>query len=202
MRTVMSAVFATLALSFSAVGSPSAKADEVFELHAANPQPGAEDLEPGLGVYYAYGDVGETNELATAKAWLDRVEEPKRQTLPHLNFEDGPKTLTSDHGVHTLAQIDGYVRLSKGQYTYAIWSNDGVRVALGGEVIYEDDDRHPCDNALGSVTVSAPEDGWYELSILYFNRNGTSCLIIEDENEEPLPPESLAHKKFAGDAKS
>ncbi len=185
-----------LALSVGTFGGASLQAEEgVFELQAANPQPKPEELEAGLAVHYAYGDVGENNELANAEVFLSNAENPEIGVLPHLNFENGPKTLTSGHGALTLAQIDGYVRLAKGQQSYTVWSNDGVRIKLGGALIYNDDDRHPCDNALGPVTVNVPEDGWYEVSILYFNRNGTSCLVIEDANEEAIPAESLAHQK-------
>ena len=172
------------------------EAEDAHALALADPQPSSEELEPGLEVYYTFGDVTDQNELANAQSLIDRVESPEKKTLENLAFEDGPKTLNSGVGQFVIAQINGFVRLAKGQHTWTFWSNDGMRAIVGGAEIYKDDDRHPCDNKLGPVTVEAPSDGWYEVNILYFNRKQSSCLFWDDEaTEESLPPEVFAHRK-------
>lgn len=148
-----------------------------LELTPASPQPSG--LSAGLAVSYAYPSDVKT--LADARSALDKRAKagPALSGLSYQDTKDGGKVMTSRFSTNVAAQINGYIRFdAAGIYTMNVWSNDGIEAWIGGQEIAFYDDRHPCEPA-GEVQVSVPQAGWYALEALYFQRQGTACLMME-----------------------
>jgi hypothetical protein len=86
--------------------------------------------------------------------------------------------LTSDAEDGVQAIIVGYIKLDKpGAWKFAVNSNDGVRLTIGGKKIYELPGVQP-DVMSDVFEVNASEAGWYALHILYFEKRNTSTLQL------------------------
>ncbi len=165
-----------------------------LELTPANPQPSG--LSAGLAVSYAYPSDVKT--LADARSALDKraTQGPPLSGLSYEDTTDGSKVMTSRFSTNVAAQITGYIRFdAAGIYTVNMWSNDGIEASIGGQEIAYYDDRHPCEPA-GEVQVSVPQAGWYALEALYFQRQGTACLMLEwgsGSDLELVPDAAFGH---------
>lgn len=166
-----------------------------LNLEPADPQPSG--LTQGLSVEYAYpSDVKTLRDAYIALGIGAEGGEP----LAGLNYSSGPDTpnaLTSVQEMHVAARIKGYVRFdAEGVYVLRFLTNDGLEMTIGGEEIVKVDERTPCDPT-GEIEVSVPEPGWYDLEALWFQRQGTSCLIMEWAPEggspEPVPDAAFGH---------
>lgn len=159
-------------------GATAAKADVV--LRPASPQPDAAALSQGLFVTYSYPQ--DVRSLAAAEHHLEK--RPFSAKAPLIGFDypdtrEGDNALTSRQAYVVAAKIEGFIRFdAPGRYDLEFQSNDGLRVSIGGQVVSEYDGRHPCSSP-GAVAVQAPSAGWYELEAIYFQRQGTSCLLME-----------------------
>jgi hypothetical protein len=139
----------------------------------ANPQPAADKVKQGLSVSYFKGLINNINEIpADAKG-------KPGPPLPHLDWNVGFKNvLTSDAEDGVQAIIVGYIKLDKpGAWKFAVNSNDGVRLTIGGKKIYELPGVQP-DVMSDVFEVNASEAGWYTLNILYFEKRNTSTLQL------------------------
>ena len=161
----------------------------------AQPQPDPARLVPGLAVAYAYP--GEVRTLHNARSWLKRGAEAG-PPLAGLSYRDsaGP-ALTSKRAERVAAAISGYLRFDKaGNYRLEFHSNDGIEAEIGGARVYRDDARHPCSTR-GAVSVTVPQPGWYPISLTYFQRLNTSCLLLLWQPPggamEQVPGSSFAH---------
>ena len=169
-----------------------AGAQPVTGLKAAEPQPTAAQLSPGLAVAYAYGRFNQIKELANKKF------EPG-PFLPHLNWRMGSGiVLTSKERELVGALITGFIRLDKaGTYGFDVTSNDGVRIEIGGKLLYEDPTVHG-DDTSDRIDVKVEQPGWYPLKALYFQKRGTSTLVLRwipagsDAKAEPVPVPATA----------
>ena len=96
-----------------------------------------ENAQPGLGVQYLIWKFDSIREIVELKDWKKpRVGAP----LPMLNYNVGVGNVLTTKA-HDLvgAFIDGYIRFDQpGLYLLAVQHNDGVRLSLGGQEIYED----------------------------------------------------------------
>jgi hypothetical protein len=158
----------------------------------ANPQPAAEQLEPGLAVGYATGYIQRLAEIRSP----GRRDAPP---LPKLDYVGNDKVLTSEYSEGVGADIDGFIKLdAPGVWKFQVNSNDGVRVTLGGKKILEDDYVHS-DRMSKLADVEVKEPGWYPLNVLYFQRKGTYALQLFWQKpggaQEIVPAEAFAHKK-------
>lgn len=170
---------------------------EAAGLLPARPQPDAAALKPGLAVTYAYPD--EVRSLADASGALARDGRPGRP-LRGLSYTDsarGDVSLTATRPERVAARIEGYMLFDKpGTYELQFWSNDGVRVTLGGAPVYLHDGRHTC-TTLGWRPVQVTEPGWRKLDILFFQRLNTTCLRLKwrtpDGAEGWVPDAVFAH---------
>ncbi len=171
-----------LAAALAGLAVPSAA--ETIRLTPASPQPDAAALKPGLSVRYAYPP--EVKDLREARHWLDEGAEPG-EPLPNLRFKEtmeGEPTLTAAQATRVAAEITGFVRFdSAGPMRVEFLSNDGLLVELGGQRISKHDGRHPCESD-GYYDVEAPEPGWYEIRLTYFQRLGGACLLMRDGGPE------------------
>jgi hypothetical protein len=74
--------------------------------------------------------------------------------------------------------LNGVIRLDKpGTYGFQANSNDGVRLAIGGQRLIDDASWHG-DRLSQEAWLTISEPGWYALQILYFQRRGTATLQL------------------------
>lgn len=139
----------------------------------ANPQPTG--LKPGLAVNIYFADFGHVDEVVDIASRKDPlVGEP----LADLSFRSSGKVLGTKFDNLVGAVITGYVRFPEARgYRLRVVSNDGVRVTLSGQTIYEDPKPHP-DRTLGPVDVEIPEAGWYPIEVVWFERKGSHALQL------------------------
>jgi len=147
-------------------------------LTPANPQPDAGVLQSGLYVDYAYP--ADIRWLRETDGWYKH----RKKGKPLIGFDypdtlQGEPALTSDSSEYVIAFIDGFIRFPQaGVYHIEFWSNDGLRVEIGGIQVYEHDGRHPCET-LGPKPFNVPEAGWYPVTARYFQRRITSCMLMK-----------------------
>ncbi len=186
MRFLGAALGALLAVGVLATGA------FANELKAANPQPAADKLKPGLAVVYYYAmfeNVKDIAKLGKGKAG------PPIATLDHK--ADMKPVLTSETAMGVGAQIAGFIKFAAaGKHTLKILSNDGVKLAVGGAVLHEDPGVHS-DTWSPALEVNVPQPGWYPLAIDYFQKKGTSALRLvwtaPGGKEEVVPASAYAH---------
>jgi hypothetical protein len=188
-------VVAGFLLALAGLPLPAGAEEPLTGLRPAEPQPTPEQLQPGLAVQYAYVLVRHVDELK------GKTFEPG-PPLPHLNYHMGyGKVLTSktDDGVG--AVITGLIRFEKaGVWGFNVTSNDGVRIEIGGKLIFEDPGVH-VDDTSDRIDVKVERPGWYPIKVTYFERRNTATIIVRwigpDEKGKlvPIPASAFAHPK-------
>ena len=158
----------------AAMLSASVAAAGPIKLEPANPQPGS--VKSGLAVSYALPEK-QIKSLAQADEALKSAKRGKALAgLDYWDTEDGEATLTSGKAWWVAARISGYVKFdAPGVYTIDFLVNDGLRMNIGGKKIMVWDQRTPCEPTK-AVEVEVPVAGWYPLSAVYFQNQGTACL--------------------------
>lgn len=179
-------------------GLPAAAPSAQEAIMAADPQPADDQLEPGLAVRYYYHKFRHIDELIE---WQDYKDGKPGPAIERLAYRVGQGTVLTSEGTDGVgAEITGLIRLDKaGTYAFALQSNDGVRLWVGGSQIVDDPDVHSDQfSPIGEVAVETP--GWYPFKLLYFERKNTSTLELywrqpgEPPGTMPLvPAEVLAH---------
>ena len=169
------------------------------EVSLLSPQPDAAMLKPGLGVTYYYDYYKHINQVVRK---IKRDQGIPGEPLPWLNYRVGADiVLTADRDDGVGAHIQGLIHLDeKGTYLFALQSNDGVRLSIGGEQLLEDPGVH-VDSWSEVATVEVTEPGWYPLEVLYFERRNTSTLRLVWKNPTigksgefvPVPEKAYAH---------
>jgi hypothetical protein len=167
--------FTVLALSLALASSAEARP---AKLKPASPQPAG--LSEGLAVDYAFpGDVQSLRDAYVALGTKGKPGAPLTAGLNYLAGSGNRQALTSGQEHKVAARIKGYMKFdAPGDYTLEVYSNDGVQITLGGREIVKVDAKRSCDPT-GEVEVRIPEAGWYEIEALYWQRKGSSCLIME-----------------------
>jgi hypothetical protein len=150
-----------------------------LKLEPANPQPG--NVQSGLNVKYAWnGTQRKIRDLSHAKSLLPNAE--VGTPLLGLDYRDtnkGDPVLTFGESVNVVADINGYIRFdSPGIYELETWSNDGLEAFVGGQQIGFVRGIQGCE-ANQRTEVEVPKAGWYPLHIVYFQKLGTSCLMMK-----------------------
>lgn len=190
LRTLPVVVAVVLAVAASAAG-----AEPLSGLRPAEPQPAAPQLAPGLAVQYAYAIVNHVDDLKGKKF------EPG-PPLEHLDWRMGAGTiLTSKASDGVGALITGFIHFEKaGVYGFDVTSNDGVRVEIGGKLLYEDPTVH-ADDTSDRIDVTIDRPGWYPISVTYFEKRNTATLALRwvgpgsPGKLAPVPGKALAHLK-------
>lgn len=166
--------------AFAAVGMLAASivSAGVIELTPASPQPSG--LKSGLKVSYFTGD-RQVRSIGAAKSRLKTSSKPGAP-LTGLNYPDkgkGAPVLTSGKPELVVADISGYIKFSApGIYDLEFFSNDGMQAWISGKQVAKLDDVTPCASA-GRPKVNVPKAGWYDIKVIYFQKEGTACLEAE-----------------------
>ncbi len=181
----------------AAVGPREEPVDIVTGLKPLAEQPDPAAREPGLAVTYYFGIfnlIGEIVEVA-------KLEEGQRgPAIPALDYKVGSgEVLTSGRADGVGADIRGLINFPRaGTYNLALQSNDGVRLELGGKLLFSDPNVH-ADRFSKVVPVEIETPGWYPLSILYFEKRHTSTLELywtrpgDEGGLTFVPPDAFAH---------
>lgn len=172
-------------------------AEEVSGLVPANPQPAADELQPGLSVVYYWHKFSDTREITEMANYRKGT---PGEPIPMLDYWVGDgEVLTSGRTDFVGAHIRGLIHLSKvGTYTFSTHSNDGIDLKIGGKQIVKDSGIHS-DRYSELVNVKITEPGWYPLDLLYFERQVTSTLELywlqpgESGQLDHVPAEAFAH---------
>ncbi len=170
-RTVATAV-AMSVIAGAALSAP-------LKLQPANPQP-----SPKAGLNVKYFGTGNQHkkirDLSQAKSLLSQAKPGK--PLRGLDYRDtskGDDVLTFDQAYNVAAEVTGYMRFdSPGVYELETWSNDGIEAWVGGQQIGLVNGIQGCE-ANQRTEVEVPKAGWYPLKIVYFQKLGTSCLMMK-----------------------
>ncbi|MFT6776019.1 MAG: hypothetical protein ACJA1L_003743 [Paracoccaceae bacterium] len=157
-----------------------AAADGPVRLKPADPQPDAGALTAGLSVRYAFpGDVSDLADAATALG-RDAAEGAPLIGFDYPDSAQGAHALTADKAYRVAAEITGMVRFdAAGVWRMQFHANDGLEVRIGGARVYRHDGRHGCETLGWEAEFEVPSPGWYPLTAVYFQRLGTSCLLME-----------------------
>ena len=155
------------ALALVAVIAPAAMAKEVFR--DLQPSSVASDLAPGLAVTYwrdiKFDRMVEMREIIQAVAG--------ETGAPVARLATGPRVLSTDGTQFVAAVMTGAIHFdAAGTYDLSFVSNDGILVAIDGQVVYADPNRH-ADSASGPIAVEIDTPGWFDLDIAYFQKKGT-----------------------------
>lgn len=150
---------------------------QAVRLAPAAPQP--EAPAPGLSVRYAYP--GDVQSLSEAEATEGQAEPgPPLIGFDYPDTYAGEDALTSRRAERVVAFIDGWLNFPEaGVWRVQFHSNDGLEVRIGGAEVYRHDGRHGCETLGWQTELEIPEPGWYPLEAVWFQRQGTSCLLME-----------------------
>lgn len=153
-----------------------AQAETFSGLKPASPQPDEANLKPGLAVKYYGVKVDSIKELEENMGYMDGK---PGTPIPMLNYQVGQgNVLTSNSNDMVGAIITGYIKMAEpGRYVFMVHSNDGVWIAIGDKLIYEDPDVH-ADRFSDEIVVEISEPGWYPIHIKYFEKKNTSTLEL------------------------
>ncbi|MES0827920.1 PA14 domain-containing protein [Ruegeria sp. SCP11] len=150
-----------------------------LKLQPANPQP---NPQAGLNVkYFGTGNQHKKiRDLNQAKSLLSQAQPGK--PLRGLDYRDtskGEDVMTFDGAYNVAAEVTGYMRFdSPGTYELETWSNDGIEAWVGGQQIGHVNGVQGCE-ANQRTEVEVPQAGWYPLKIFYYQKLGTSCLMMK-----------------------
>ena len=155
---------------------PAAKAEGISGLVPAKIQPTSDNLKPGLSVKY-YGS--KFNSIREMLEWMDYKDGVVGEPIPMLNYQVGQgNVLTTNSTDMVGADIKGLINFERtGTYMLMVQSNDGVRLSIGGKMIYEDPDVH-ADRFSDELKVEISEPGWYPVHVLYFEKKNTATLEL------------------------
>jgi len=94
--------------------------------------------------------------------------------------------------------IDGYIRIEKaGDYIFRLWSDDGSRLSLNGEMMIDNDGFHGTESKEVAVNLS---EGYYKLFLEFFQGKGGKFLSLNwlkpgDSAFEVIPESAYVHTK-------
>ncbi|MBL4907889.1 MAG: hypothetical protein JKX94_10595 [Sneathiella sp.] len=185
------------AMALAMVSLPTiSTAETISGLTPAKIQPSADHLKPGLAVQY-YG--AQFNHITELIQWMDYKDGWSGDPIPMLNYQVGAgNVLTTSSNDMVGADITGLINFERsGSYTIMVQSNDGVRLNIGGKMIYEDPDVHG-DRFSDEITLEISEPGWYPVRVLYFEKKNTSTLELYWDPPGPqeidyVPAEAFGH---------
>jgi hypothetical protein len=150
-----------------------------LKLTPANPQPGS--VKSGLDVRYGYAS-DKFKSIDLARSIYNSGQKKAGPPLSGLDYRDtdfGDMTLTSTAAWYMTAQINGYYYFpAAGVYDIEFFVNDGLDARIGGQRVGYFDGIQGCESTV-VTQVEAPQAGWYDLDIFYYQNAGTACLMMK-----------------------
>ena len=105
---------------------------------------------------------------------------PPLRGLDYADTNKGDPVMTHEQHYNVAADIRGYIKFdAPGIYELETWSNDGIEARIGGQVVGKQPTRSGGCDPNQRVEVEVPKAGWYPLQIQYFQKYGTSCLMMK-----------------------
>lgn len=141
-----------------------------------SPQPTAEQLNPGLLPLYITGAVASVDAIPSGNAALSQG----RIGSPVLKLDEespGGRMWESGFSEGYSISLSGLIQLEAGTYRFAAYSDDGVRVTIGGIRVVDDPAMHVARMS-EPKEVSIRETGWYPISVQYFQVSGSAALRL------------------------
>jgi hypothetical protein len=183
---------------------PDARPDAAGDRLWPSPIPAASSLRPGLSVKYykpkrpSSRQMRHISEMPDVQAMGEKglSGEPVRQ-LSHRAGRGGT-VFNSGFDRLVYVQLLGVIHFTRtGEYTLKVESNDGVRIFLDGRRILDDPTVHS-DRFSEPATLHIGEPGHYPLLVRYFQRKGSSALLLYwkkpgDNDFKIVPAEAYAH---------
>jgi len=193
---LLAAVAANTQTQPAGAAEPSSEPIQLAAPAPAAPQPDAAALKDGLAVRYYFAKLNHIDDLV---GWMKFEDGAPGQPLPMLDYADSPgNVLTTTNNMLVGAHITGFIEFAKpGTYRLQVISNDGVRVTLGGEMIFEDPGVHKAATS-PDLVFDVTEPSWYPLDLLYYQKKGTWTLQLRwqppgGSGFVPVPGASLKH---------
>jgi hypothetical protein len=169
----LEAVLAVL-LFYGGVYAPPGHAAKA--IMAANPQPSAGTIKPGLSVKYVIDQFNHIDEVINADGRMKNV---SGDPLPMLNYAVGAGAVLTNHNDDLVgAFIQGCIKIDKpGTYMFSVQHNDGVRLWIGDSMFY---DALFVTPSLFSpnLEVVADKAGWHPIRVVYYEKKGTATLEL------------------------
>lgn len=130
----------------------------------------------GLSVYYRYAFYRHLKQMPSKSAMLAEGEKGEPVLFLDHQFERNVFDGKRAKGVGVL--LTGYLKMERaGEYGFMAMANDGVQVAVNGEIVVFDPAVHK-DRLSDPGQVFVSDAGWYPLTVKYFQRKGTARLTL------------------------
>lgn len=172
-RATFTGFLAAVLLAATIQAAPAAAGQKVM---AASPQPAAGAIKPGLSVKYYIEKFNHIDEVINAASWMKPV---RGEPLPMLNYNVGQGKVLSNKNTDLVgAFIQGYLKIDEpGDYIITVQHNDGVRLWIGGEMLYNSPNVTP-DLWSPDMQISFDQAGWYPIKMIYYEKKNTSTLEL------------------------
>lgn len=197
----LSALLAAIVVTAGLPLTPAGAQQPITGLQPMSPQPGPADLTPGLAVRYYFAEWDFMWEMERSIRRQDGIQGAPIPVIDTFYEGYSKDVLTADRTQGVGALLNGLIHFdTPGVYHLAMWSNDGVRLEIGGQFIHEDPDKH--SNRLSkNIPVEITEPGWYPININYFQKKGTWALDllwfkpgeVPEGDAAVVPAEAYAH---------
>lgn len=136
------------------------------------------DVAPGLTFRYYEGKFQHVNDLPQGKALIESGQAGKPILQLNNLYTNRSNLFKSGKSRLIGFWFKGLLHLDRpGQYSFQALANDGIRIYLHGDMLFEDPEKHSA--RLTPVGVfEAEKGGWYPVQIFYFQRKGSAALKL------------------------
>ncbi len=134
--------------------------------------------QSGLSVVYIFQKYRNVDQVPTGKAALRMGRRGAPVTI--LNHQSGKddQVFSSGRSQGVGMVMDGFLNLEKtGTYRWQALANDGIRMFIDNELIFEDPKVH-ADRLTPVGTIEVIKSGRHPVQIIYFQRKGTAALKL------------------------
>ncbi len=192
-RSIVSGLLLAAVVAAGLSVAPASAGDKVM---AASPQPASEAMRPGLSVKYYLDKFNHIDEVINAASWM----KPQRgEPLPMLNYNVGQGAVLSHKNDDLVgAFIQGYIKIDEpGEYIITVQHNDGVRLWIGGKMLYNSPNVTP-NLWSPDIKIDFDQASWYPIKMIYYEKKNTSTLELYWQppgasDIEFVPASALAH---------
>ena len=153
-------------------------------------------VEPGLEVLYFDAFYKNIDQMPTGEG---TGKGRPGKIVPYLNHNfDTQEVFDSGRSRGVGVRLTGLLLITQpGQITFKAKSNDGIRIFVNDKIILNDPNVHS-DRFSESSAVEFTAPGYYNLTVLYFQRKGTAAIELwwkeSDAGEYSIiPAQAYAH---------